>query len=268
MARVLECVVNISEGANRQVLDELAAVVAGDLLDIHTDAHHNRSVFTLVGEQAPRDLTRRTFELLDLSAHSGVHPRLGIIDVVPFVPLAGSTWEDAVEARNHFAHWVADEFAIPAFLYGSERTLPFVRQHAFVDLDPDAGPLAPHPRAGAVCVGARDTLVAYNVWLHDSDVTAARKIAASIRSTSLRALGLQVGNRVQVSMNLINPMELGPMEAFDAVRELAQTEGAELVGLIPQAVLDVIPATRWKQLDVSTEQTIEFRLAKRAQGPS
>lgn len=262
---MLECVVNISEGADRQVLDELAAAVAGDLLDIHSDAHHNRSVFTLVGEQAPRHLTRRTFELLDLSAHSGVHPRLGIIDVVPFVPLAGSTWEDAVEARNQFAHWVADKFGIPAFLYGSERTLPFVRQHAFVDLDPDEGPTAPHPRAGAVCVGVRDTLVAYNVWLSNSDVTAARKIAASIRSTSLRALGLQVGNRVQVSMNLINPMELGPMEAFDAVSDLVRTESAELVGLIPQAVLDVIPPTRWKQLDVSTEQTIEFRLAKRAQ---
>lgn len=262
---MLECVVNISEGADRRVLGELAAVVTDDLLDIHTDAHHNRSVFTLVGEQAPRNLTRKALELLDIAAHSGVHPRLGIIDVVPFVPLAGSMWKDAVEARNHFAHWLADEFAIPAFLYGSERTLPFVRQHAFMDLDPDVGPTAPHPRAGAVCVGVRDTLVAYNVWLRDSDVTAARKIAASVRGTSLRALGLQVGDRVQVSMNLINPMELGPMEAFDAVGELAGTEGAELVGLIPQAVLDVIPPSRWKQLDVSTEQTIEFRLAERAQ---
>jgi glutamate formiminotransferase len=102
------------------------------------------------------------------------------------------------------------------------------------------------------------------VWLRDSDVTAARKIAAAIRSSSLRALGLQVGDRVQVSMNLINPMELGPFQAFDAVSELTQTEGAELVGLIPQAVLDAIPPSRWKQLDVSSEQTIEFRLAERA----
>jgi glutamate formiminotransferase len=261
---VLECVVNVSEGADRRVLGELAAAVADDLLDIHTDEHHNRSVFTLVGEQAPRNLTRRAFELLDITAHSGVHPRLGIVDVVPFVPLAGSTWNDAIAARDHFAHWVADEFAIPAFLYGPERTLPYVRQRAFVDLDPDMGPLEPHPHAGAVCVGVRDTLVAYNVWLRDSDVTAARTIATAIRGTSLRALGLQVGDRVQVSMNLINPMELGPMEAFDTVRELSDTEGAELVGLIPQAVLADIPHSRWKQLDVSTEQTIEFRLAERA----
>jgi glutamate formiminotransferase len=261
---VLECVVNVSEGADRRVLGELAAAVADDLLDIHIDENHNRSVFTLVGEQAPRNLTRRAFELLDITTHTGVHPRLGIIDVVPFVPLAGSTWDDAVTARDRFAHWVVDEFAIPAFLYGPERTLPYVRQHAFVDLDPDVGPLEPHPHAGAVCVGARDALVAYNVWLRDCDVTAARKIAAAIRGSSLRALGLQVGDRVQVSMNLINPMELGPFQAFDAVSELTQTEGAELVGLIPQAVLDAIPPSRWKQLDVSSEQTIEFRLAERA----
>lgn len=262
---MLECVVNVSEGSDTHVLGELAAAVADDLLDIHTDRHHNRSVFTLVGEQAARDLTRRAVELLDISTHSGVHPRLGVIDVVPFVPLFESTWNEAVAARDRFAHWVAEEFAIPTFLYGPERTLPHVRRHAFVDLHPDVGPLAPHPRAGAVCVGVRDTLVAYNVWLRDSDVTAARKIASAIRGSSLRALGLQVGDRVQVSMNLINPMELGPMRAFDAVGELAHTDGAELVGLIPQAVLEAIPTSRWKQLDVSPEQTIEFRLAERAE---
>ena len=262
--RVLECVVNISEGRDRRIVDELATTVADDLLDVHTDAHHNRSVFTLIGEEAPRTLAQRAVELLDISRHEGAHPRLGIVDVVPFVPLGDSSWDDALSARDRFASWVSSELSIPVFLYGTERTLPDIRKHAFVDLSPDMGPLIPHQRAGAMCVGVRSVLVAYNVWLRDSDVATARHIASVIRNPSLRALGLQVGDRVQVSMNLIEPMVTGPLQAFEAVREHASVDGAELVGLIPQWVLDAIPQSRWEELDVSPATTIEFRLAERA----
>lgn len=172
--------------------------------------------------------------------------------------------EDAVRARDNFARWASDTFEVPVFLYGPEKSLPYVRRHAFADIQPDMGPAVAHPRAGAVCVGVRNPLVAYNVWLRDNDVATARAVAAAVRNPSLRTLGLQVGERVQVSMNLVEPMELGPMQAFDAVSELAPTDGAELVGLVPRGVLDGIPASRWGQLDVSLEQTIEFRLAERA----
>ena len=261
---MLECVVNISEGANQGALEELATAVNADLLDIHSDPHHNRSVFTLIGEEAPRTLAHLAVELLDISAHSGVHPRLGVVDVVPFVPLPGSTWDEAIEARNRFAIWISNELSVPVFIYGSERSLPDVRRDAFANLAPDLGPPFPHQRAGATCVGTRSLMVAYNVWLRDSDVATARRVASAVRSKTLRALGLQVGDRVQVSMNLIDPMTTGPLEAFEAVKELVQVDGAELVGLIPHSALDAIPPTRWEELDVSPEKTVEFRLAKRA----
>ena len=260
---MLECVVNISEGRDRAVLGELADAVADDLLDIHSDPHHNRSVFTLIGEDAPRTLAQRAVSLLDVSGHEGVHPRLGVVDVVPFVPLGDSSWDDALRARDQFAYWATSELSVPVFLYGPEQTLPDIRKRAFVDLSPDMGPPVPHQRAGAMCVGVRSVLVAYNVWLRGGDAATARRTASAIRSSSLRALGLQVGDRVQVSMNLIEPMETGPLQAFEAVRERAAVEGAELVGLIPQWLLDATPQSRWEELDVSPEKTIEFRLAER-----
>ncbi|KGA07920.1 MAG: hypothetical protein GM46_8010 [actinobacterium acAcidi] len=257
---MLECVINISEGRDLEVIAALSAGLGDNLLDVHSDPDHNRSVFTLIGEEAPRTLTSSAFQLLDMTVHDGVHPRLGVVDVVPFVPLEGSTMDDAVRARHDFATWVTTSLHIPVFFYGPERTLPFVRAHAWKDLQPDVGPLAPHQSAGAMCVGVRPPLVAYNLWLGNVDLVETKNIASAVRSADIRTLGLQVGAFTQVSINLINPMNTGPLDAYDAVAQHAPIHHAELVGLLPAAVLANIPRDRWEALDVSKEQTIEWRL--------
>jgi glutamate formiminotransferase len=258
---VLECVVNVSEGRDEALLADLAAACGRELLDVHRDPHHHRAVLTLVGEDAPRRLTRVAVARLDLGHHVGVHPRLGVVDVVPFVPLEGSTMDDAVVARDRYCQWVAEELGVPCFVYGPERSLPEVRRDAFAGLLPTCGPPRPHPTAGAVCAGARGPLVAYNVWLAVDDLSVARRVASEIRSPHLRALGLQVGERVQVSMNLVAPEELGPAAAFDAVAARAPVAGAELVGLAPATVLAAVPPHRWAELDLAADRTIEARLA-------
>ena len=272
---MLECVVNLSEGRDGARLDACVRAGGTDVLDVHTDAHHNRSVLTLVGEQAPRHVAEAAVAQLDLRHHEGVHPRLGVVDVVPFVALgassvaAASSVADAIDARNDFAHWLAGEHGVPCFLYGPERTLPDVRRHAFRSLSPDVGPARPHPTAGATAVGARPALVAYNVWLEPPDLALARRIASAVRGPSVRALGLPVGARVQVSMNLIDPAACGPGDAYDLVERTAtslggRADGAELVGLLPDAVLRAIDPTRWAALDLGPDRTVEARLAARA----
>jgi glutamate formiminotransferase len=166
-----------------------------------------------------------------------------------------------VAARDAFAAWVSDELGLPCFLYGPERSLPEVRRRAFIDLAPDTGPAAAHPTAGACCVGARPVLVAYNVWLANADIALAKRLAAAVRSPEIRALGMACGDRVQVSINLVAPLVAGPAEAFDAVARLAPVAGAELVGLVPAAVLALVPASRWNELDLGADRTIEARLA-------
>jgi glutamate formiminotransferase len=259
---VLECVVNISEGRRRSVLDAIAAVAESALLDLHTDPHHHRAVLTLVGEEAPRAVIAAAVERLDLRVHAGVHPRIGVVDVVPFVPLGGAGMDDAVAARDRCATWIADRLGVPVFLYGPERSLPDVRRGAFRGLEPDRGPDVPHPTAGAVAVGARPLLVAWNVYLATPDLDRARAIAAAIRGPHLRALGLQVGDEVQVSLNLVAPDRLGPAEAWDLVAAHAPVAKAELVGLVPRSVLDRTPPERWAQLDLAAGRTIEARLAE------
>lgn len=259
---MLECVVNISEGRDRSVLRLLADAAGDDLLDLHVDPFHHRSVFTLLGTQAVRHLTRAAVSRLDLGRHQGVHPRLGVVDVVPFVPLAASTMVEALDARQEFAGWAARELAVPCFLYGPERTLPEVRRRAWNNLAPDLGSPHPHPSAGAICVGARGELVAYNVYLSTPDLAAARRVAAAVRGPHLRALGLQVGGSVQVSMNLIEPHLLGPADAFELVRRHADVTSAELVGLLSESVLRDIAPGRWNELDVGLDRTIEWRLSQ------
>lgn len=257
---MLECVVNVSEGRDQPAIDALARAAGPAVLDVHTDPHHNRTVLTLVGETAPRQLAQVAAERLDIASHQGAHPRFGVVDVVPFVPLAGSTMANASHARERFARWIADELGVPAFLYGPERSLPDVRRRAFHDLMPEHGPPTPHPRAGAVAVGARPPLVAWNLYLSKPDLAEAKRIAAAVRNRHVRALGLQVGDEVQVSMNLVSPEQTGPAEAWDLVTAHAQVDRAELVGLIPQAVLERTPKSRWAQLDLGAHRTIEARL--------
>jgi len=283
---LLECVPNLSEGRDRSLLRRLAAVAGPGLLDVHADPDHHRSVFTLAGpdvEEAVMALARLAVAELDLSAHAGAHPRLGVIDVVPFVPLpvGGGTADGAgpavrtdgdgaaglgaaLDARDRFAGWAAEELDLPCFLYGPERSLPEVRRRAFRDLAPDTGPDRPHPRAGAVAVGARGPMVAYNLWLENQSADEARSLAARLRSPQVRALGFDLNGRAQLSFNLIDPLRTGPAEVYDrAVALGARIERAEVVGLVPAALLEQIPSGRWAQLDLRPEATIEARLEGR-----
>ena len=260
---MLECVINVSEGRNHAIIDSLAQSCAGDLLDIHSDPDHNRSVFTLVGVEAPRALARAAVATLSLGDHSGVHPRIGVVDVVPFVPLVDSTMHDAQKARDEFAAWAAEELHVPSFLYGTERTLPDIRKNAWTSLFPEVGSKVPHATAGAMCVGVREPLVAYNLWLENVDLETTRRIASVVRTASIRTLGLQVGAFTQVSVNLIQPMISGPNDVYEAVSQHVKVHHAELVGLLPASVLATIPRTRWEDLDLSVERTIEWRVTNR-----
>jgi len=260
---VLECVVNISEGRDERLVARLSAA-CGRPLDVHTDADHNRSVFTLVGEDAPRRLSTAAVELLDLHAHTGQHPRIGVIDVVPFVAIADSTHEEALAARNEYAEWIADELSVPVFFYGPERTLPDIRKTAWKSLSPDVGPNAPHPTAGAVCVGVREPLIAYNVWLDSTDMVSAKSIANEVRRTGLRTLAFLVAGRAQISMNIVDAERITVSDAFDAVRDSSTKRGitllrSELVGLVTQRHLRMNDESRWTELDLSTDKTVEFR---------
>jgi len=276
---MLECVVNVSEGRDMSVVSEIARAGGDHLLDVHSDPDHHRSVITLGGdstEEAARSVARRAVELADLGRHSGAHPRFGVLDVVPFVPLGphaeavpgDGDLGPALAARDRFAEWAADELGLPCFCYGPERSLPEVRRRAFVDLEPDTGPLSPHPTAGACAVGARFALVAYNVWLTTPDLEVARAIARALRGPRVRALGLATGETTQVSLNLVEPLSFGPADAYDAVVTLAREAGtkvarAELVGLVPAAVLDSTPPERLRELDLDAGRTIEERMATR-----
>jgi glutamate formiminotransferase / 5-formyltetrahydrofolate cyclo-ligase len=260
---VLECVVNVSEGRDAVLLHALRDSVEEHVLDVHSDPDHNRSVFTLIGEEAPRLLASRALQLMNINDHSGVHPRLGIVDVVPFVPLFEAQWSDAVRARNDFARWAAEVLHVPCFLYGDERTLPDIRRTAWDSLVPDVGPPQPHNTAGAMCVGVRQPLIAYNVWLAGVDLATTKAIASSVRSESIRTLGLQVGEFTQVSINLVSPEISSPADAFDAVRLHTEIHHCELVGLLPRDVLLSIPAGRWEELDLAEDRTIEWRLDNR-----
>lgn len=261
---MLGCAINVSEGTDRALIGALAEAGQENLLDVHSDFHHNRSVLTLAGpgvEDAARRLVAAAVGLIDIRRHSGAHPRLGAADVVPFAPLGSSTLGHAVAARDRFARWAAVELGLPCFVYGPERSLPDVRRSAFATVVPSTGPRHPHPTAGAVAVGARGPLVAYNLWLAPgSRVELARKVAAAVRGPAIRTLGLEVGGQAQVSCNLIEPLAVGPDAAFDAVARHAEVERAELVGLAPAEVLRAIPSSRWEALDLSPSRTIEARL--------
>lgn len=252
---------NVSEGRDLSVLARLGDAAGDALLDVHTDPDHHRSVFTLVGEHAPRVVTERAVELIDLRDHAGVHPRFGAVDVVPFVPLRDATMADAMQARDDYARWAAATLDLPCFLYGPSRSLPEVRRGAFRAFGPDLGPPVAHRSAGAVAVGARPLLVAYNLWLAEPDLDRAKAVAASVRSAPIRTLGLAVGDHVMVSCNLVDPLHVGPADAWDAVASHAAVARAELVGLVPEAVLRSTPEDRWEQLDLAADRSIEARLA-------
>jgi len=273
---MFECVVNISEGRDAARLAAFELSAGKSLRDRHSDADHHRSVFTLINDARPleddvRRLVSEVVATLDLREHTGAHPRFGVVDVVPFVALVADQAGDARALRDETAAFMGAELAVPCFLYGSlgdssERTLPEVRRGAFRSLAPDFGPAIAHPSAGAAAVGARGILVAWNIWLADVDLSVTRAIAAAVRSPSVRALGLALGERTQVSCNLIDVAQTRPSEVADRVIELLPRSGrierCELVGLIPRALLEREDPQRWTELDLSAQRTIESRLGR------
>jgi glutamate formiminotransferase len=266
---VLECVVNVSVGDDEVVLNALYSAAGRSALDLHSDPHHNRAVLTLAGpavEEAARAVTTAGVAHIDLDSHVGAHPRLGAVDVVPFAPLQDSSMDDAVRARDRFAAWAGNELGVQCFLYGPERSLPDVRRRAFSSLAPDTGPAESHPTAGSICVGARPVLIAYNVWLAaGTRLEVAKHVADAVRGPAVRALAFELGGVVQVSMNLLDWTVVGPAVAYDAVvraaeRARADVVRAELVGLLPEAALEMVPEERRGELHLSASKTIEARL--------
>ena len=285
---LMESVPNVSEGRRRDVVDEIAAGVRTTngvrLLDYSADGAHNRSVFTMAGEagaleRAILGLYERALPQIDLRVHRGEHPRLGAVDVVPFVPLQTETLEAAAAVARHWGERVAAELAVPVFLYGAAdpagRSLPDVRRNAFRDRGPDFGPPEPHPTAGAVAVGARPVLVAINCELGTGDVAVARAVARVVRERDgglpgVRALGfgLESKGRAQVSMNLTDLQATGVEAACEAVRLAVVERGGdvtavELVGLLPATELDRCSEEFLTWSGLSPEMTIEARLGRR-----
>ncbi len=297
MSKLVECVPNFSEGRRREVVEEIMQAIASvpgvTLLDSEMDADHNRSVLTFAGEPEPVmeaafRAVKRGSELIDLNQHKGEHPRMGAADVVPFVPVEGLTLEDCAELARRTGRRIGEELGIPVFLYEAAASRPDrailadVRRGEFEGLreligrdpkrKPDFGPERIHPTAGAVAVGARRFLVAFNANLNTADVRVAKAIAASIREQSgglknVRALGFSIegGRRAQVSMNLVNT-EATPIHRVlalvreEAARHGAAVSGCEVVGLIPEyAMLDA--AGHYLQLEgFRRDQVLELRL--------
>jgi len=273
MARIIESVPNISEGRRPEVLEAAAGamrLVPGlRVLDVQSDKDHNRSVLTVVGdERALRDGLLALFEVatsrIDLRGHQGEHPRVGAVDVVPFIPIEGATMKDCVALAREVGQAVAERFQIPVFLYEEaasaphRRNLEDVRRGQFEGLaermrdplwKPDFGPAEPHASAGAVAVGARMPLIAYNINLGTPDVEIARRIAKAIRQSSggyrfVKAMGVMLEERgvAQVSINMTDYKKTPLFRVFETVRSEAarygvSVIGSEIVGLVPSEAL-------------------------------
>lgn len=295
---MIEAVPNISEGRRidvvREAVETIEAVSGVRVLDCSSDPSHNRSVITMAGEADPlREAVLRMFEVavkrIDLRRHRGVHPRIGAVDVVPFVPLGGTRMESCVELAHATGRDVAARLQVPVLLYETAATAPAsrrleqLRRGQFEGLEaklvepawrPDYGPPRPHPSAGAVAIGARRPLVAFNVNLASDDLDIARRIARTVRESGgglphVKAMGVRLSsprrNLAQVSMNLTDYRRT-PLSAVlervarEAAREEVAIAGTELVGLIPREALDGTAGGR-PMLDViRPDQTIEARL--------
>jgi glutamate formiminotransferase/formiminotetrahydrofolate cyclodeaminase len=264
---LVECVPNFSEGRNADTIDALRAAIAAvpgvDLLDVQADASHNRSVFTFVAPPAAAlEAAFRAMQVatarIDLTKHQGEHPRMGATDVVPFVPVRDVTMEECAALARRLAERVGEELAIPVFLYAKaaarpeRERLPDIRKGEFEamqgrDLDPDFGPTRVHSTAGAVAIGARPFLVAYNVYLNTQEIAVAKEIAKEIRTSSgglpgVQASGFIVDGLAQVSMNLLDIDITSPAVVYNAIKIRAEKRGvavqmSEIVGLIPERAL-------------------------------
>jgi len=291
---MLECVPNFSAGRDPEIVASIVEAIATTpgvwLLGHESDVDHNRAVVTFAGElpsivEAAVRAVERAAERIDLNSHDGVHPRLGAADVIPFVPLQGSTMADAVQAAHAAGAKIWSRLGIPVYFYehaassSERRPLQRMRRRGFEQLREDhaAHPAdlgeAPHPTAGATLVGARDFLVAYNIVLDSNDLAIARRIAAAIRESSggfpfVKALGLYLpsSDRVQVSMNLTNFAAIPLADVYTAVESRAGIEGTsifenELIGFVPQRAFDLAPEIYRRCRDFSDQRILERRLA-------
>jgi glutamate formiminotransferase len=293
---MIECVPNVSEGRRPEIVDALLqtlrAVTGVRVLDASSDRAHNRSVFTLAGDAgsvkaAVLALVGAAVERIDLRTHMGEHPRLGAVDVVPFVPIEGVTMAECVTLARDAAAEVASRFAVPVFLYEEAASLPARRnledirrgefeglaaKMASPDWAPDFGPSQPHPTAGAIVMGARMPLIAFNINLATDRLDVAKKIASAIRHSSggfrfVKAMGIALADRdiVQVSINLTNHERTPMHRVFDAVRLEAQRYGvaileSEIIGLTPQAALVAAAEHSLQLTRFSPNQILENRL--------
>jgi len=263
---LVECVPNFSEGRNPEKVAQIAASISAVnracVLDTHIDPDHNRSVITFVASPetvvtAAVNAVRRASELIDMRTHHGEHPRLGATDVLPFVPVGGVTMDDCVRLAHEAGAIIARDLSIPVYFY--ERAalredrvnLEDVRRGATSpEYAPDLGPTHIHESAGAIVVGARPFLIAFNVILRSDDIAIARQIARTIRARNgglpfVKALGFRLHTRglVQVSMNLVNYEVTGMTAVYNAIQREAnrlgiKIEGTEIVGLVPQDAVD------------------------------
>jgi glutamate formiminotransferase len=299
---LIECVPNFSEGRRPEVVAEIVRAVGQidgvTLLDHSLDATHNRSVVTFAGAAEPvvRAATAavgRALELIDMTQHTGAHPRIGAVDVIPFVPLSGTRLEECVDLARRFGEQIAQRFVLPVYLSGAaalrpERTrLADVRRGQYEalregigtdpDRDPDFGPRRIHPRGGAVAVGARKPLIAFNVNLATDDLALAKRIAHTIRESSggmpaVQAMGILLVNpgeprMAQVSLNLVDGERTGIPPVVNAIRVLAREAGTdiahcELIGLAPAGALLEIAADALGLRGFSEDQALELRLAR------
>jgi glutamate formiminotransferase len=293
---LIECIPNVSEGRRPDVVaaiaDAIRAVPRVHLLDHSSDASHNRSVFTLVGdaagvEQAVLALFERAIAEIDLRTHRGEHPRLGAVDVVPFVPIEGVTMAECVALAKKVAAEVAQRYDVPVFLYedastdAARKNLEDIRRGEFEGLAakmaaagwaPDFGPATPHPTAGASVIGARMALIAYNINLATDRIDVAKKIAAAIRSSSggfryVKAAGFKLEERgiVQVSMNLTNYEKTPIFRVFETVKREAARYGvsileSEIVGLVPAAAVNAAAEFYLQIEGFKPDQVLENRL--------
>jgi glutamate formiminotransferase / 5-formyltetrahydrofolate cyclo-ligase len=291
---LIECVPNVSEGRRPDIIAAIASAIdtpGVHLLDRSSDRSHNRTVFTFAGEaSAVQEAVLRLFAAavaaIDLRHHDGVHPRIGAVDVVPFVPLHGATMEQCVSLARTAAEQIADRLGVPMFLYEEaattedRRNLAAIRRGGVdgvalrmqqVAWQPDYGPDRPHPTAGATAIGARPILIAYNVNLATNRLGVAKRIASVIRTSSgglahVKAMGVQLeGGIAQVSMNLTNYRETSMVTVFDAVAREAAVDGvrvleSEIVGLVPADALPADPVKRLKLRGEDIDRVLEKRL--------
>jgi glutamate formiminotransferase len=281
---LLECVPNVSEGRDLELIRTLADAVrtgGATLLDVHTDIDHHRSVFTFVGDSGAVEasvmaLARVAVQAIDLRTHRGIHPRIGAVDVVPFVPIRGAGMADAIGAAHRVGPRLARDLGLPVFYFGDaalrpeRRELPALRHGQFEGLAqrmarpggrPDAGPSGPHPRAGAVAVGARRVLIAFNAVLDTVDLAAARAVADVVRERSgglprVRALGVELRSRslVQVTMNVLDYRRTPLALVIETVDAEADRRGLrvveyELVGCAPDDVMEGVDRRRVRVSD-------------------